>query len=286
MRPNVKIFSLMTLLVVAMVVLLSFRTAANAQSQLFYGDPSAVLFPSDLISEKLIEFETTWTSLAEKNISPTGDVAYDRLLPEKAKIDELFNTLISKFSIEEFEQNQKKAFLINVYNILTIRAILEFYPLRSVMEKVDRTRLGFHFWKDTSVWIGQKAFSLDYIEHSILRKMSDPRIHFALVCAAKSCPRLLNASYEFVRINDQLQLATKEFFAAKSNFQVNHSEQSVFLSALMEWYGVDFGQNEQEILTLLEKFLPASMQDDLQRPLGEYRIVEYLPYDWSLNDWH
>lgn len=284
--PLMKLFISTALLLVALGAFVFQQTNfSETRNRLEFGDSKAIVFPGDEITSRIVELENRWAQLATNNISSTGDVAYGRFRLKTQAIDQLFTNLISRFSIDELENAQKKALLINVYNILTIRGILEFYPINSVMDRVDHTRLGFHFWKDTRVWIGRKSLSLDDIEHEILRKLGDPRIHFAIVCGAKSCPRILNSSYRLATIEAQLQAQAEEFFSAEVNFKLNRTENTVLVSSLIKWFGVDFGKNEQEILTRLEEFLPASMRDDLQRPLGEHRIVDYLPYNWALNDW-
>jgi len=256
-----------------------------SKQRLIFGKPAGRPFSKKETALKLEEMEKFWETLANRHISESGEVSYQAFLKRKNQLDQLFDQYISRFSLDLFNQGQKKSFLINVYNILTIRAMLNFYPLKSVLDQVDRTRIGFHFWKDTYAKIGNEILSLEEIEHEHLRKMSDPRIHFAIVCGAKSCPKLLNSSYRSQEIEQQLQQQANDFFSRENHFKIDHELETVLLSKLLKWFREDFGNTNQEILARIGTYLTPNEKEKLQTPLTNYEIHGYLNYDWALNDW-
>ena len=125
---------------------------------------------------------------------------------------------------------------------------------------------------------GQKQVSLEDIEHKILRKMGEPRVHFAIVCASIGCPRLLNEAYVPSRLADQLALNTKDFFSRPQNLQVNGN--TLMLSKIINWFGTDFAPSQQQQVQVLSKYFPQSAQQVAAS--GNYG-VGFLEYDWNLN---
>ncbi len=171
----------------------------------------------------------------------------------------------------------KLAFFINVYNALTLHGILREYPTTSIRNHVSRFG-GYNIWKDLILWIDNRSFSLDDIEHNVLRKMGEPRIHLALVCASRGCPQLANHAYLADRLDEQLTANGKRFFARRENFQADAVAGSVSISQLFQWYGTDFAATPTEQLRVLQPMLPVDLS-------GWQSVrVRYLSYDWSLND--
>lgn len=177
---------------------------------------------------------------------------------------------------------EKLAFWINVYNALTIKGILHFYPTKSIKDHVSP--IGFNIWKDFKIPIHGREYALDTIEHEILRKMGEPRIHFAIVCASIGCPRLLNEAYTGDRLDAQLTANAQDFFANPAKFRIDRDRQAVLLSPILDWFGKDFGGTDRARLDFVKRFLP-NAEDRAFLDRGELSI-KYLDYDWSLNDQH
>lgn len=175
---------------------------------------------------------------------------------------------------------EKLAFWINVYNALTIKGILTFYPTKSIKDHVSP--IGFNIWKDFTITIHGREYSLDNIEHDVLRKMGEPRIHFAIVCASIGCPRLLNEAYTGDRLDAQLTTNAQHFFADPSKFRLDRTTETVFLSPLFDWFGSDFGGTDQARLGFVKRFL--SNADDQAFLDRSGLSIKYLDYDWSLNE--
>ena len=175
--------------------------------------------------------------------------------------------------------NAQLAFWINAYNAVTIHGILREYPTSSIRNHTA-TVVGYNIWKHLQLYVNRKPYSLNQIEHGILRKKNDPRIHFAIVCASVSCPRLLNEAYTANRIQDQLDTNARDFFGRSRNFR--HDGEKLQLSSILKWFDVDFGASQTERLQKIAKWLP---NDRVQQAVESGRVkVRYLDYDWNLNE--
>ena len=127
--------------------------------------------------------------------------------------------------------------------------------------------------------VGADTYSLDDIEHKILRKMDEPRIHFAIVCASIGCPRLLDEAYRPESIEKQLAANTRDFFSREQNFRIDG--RTVYASSILKWFGKDFGDSQKQGLAGLSEYLPDKESRELVES-GDYSI-RYTDYDWSLN---
>ena len=178
------------------------------------------------------------------------------------------------------DRNEVFAFWINTYNALTIRGMLHFYPTTSIKNHVSL--LGYSIWKDYKIDIVGKEYSLDDIEHNILRKMDEPLVHFALVCASIGCPPLMRDAFTAEDMDRQLKANTLVFFADPSKFRADPEDNTVWLSPIMDWYKDDFGKNRREVLDYIAPYVP----DDAARAVLKRKDVDvdYLHYDWGINE--
>lgn len=120
---------------------------------------------------------------------------------------------------------------------------------------------------------------LNTVEHKILRvDYTEPRIHFALVCAAKGCPPLRNEAYVGARLEEQLADQAKQFLAESAKNRIAATERAVYLSPIFKWYGGDFEKKSGSVFAALKPYWPA------KPPAGyESFRIRYTDYDWSLN---
>lgn len=174
----------------------------------------------------------------------------------------------------------KLAFWINAYNAVTIEGILQVYPTTSIRNHTARV-FGYNIWKELPLRVGGDEYSLEQIEHDILRKMKEPRIHFAIVCASVGCPRLRYEAYAASKIEKQLADNATDFFSRQQNLQVKPSRKSLRVSMILDWFADDFGSTQKKRWTYLKPYLPASAQAFAAD--GKTRI-SFLEYDWELND--
>lgn len=205
--------------------------------------------------------------------------------------------------LDNISENEKKAFFINIYNALTIHGLVEQSQLPESVLKVQQ------FWKTTSYNIGGNVYSLDAIEHGILRgnrshpasiqpefkpddprtkyvvKNLDPRIHFALVCGAKSCPAINVYSAE--NLDSSLDAATKSF-CDQEVFMFTEVDQ-IRLSRLFQWYSQDFGNNDINVIKWMIPYLDKTKQDKANILLFKLEKIkpvdiQYSEYNWQLNN--
>ena len=169
------------------------------------------------------------------------------------------------------------AFWSNAYNALTIEGILRVYPTTSIRNHTAKIA-GYNIWKNLYLQVGNQRYSLEGIEHNVLRPMGEPRVHFAIVCASIGCPRLLNEAYVKERLEDQLIINSTDFFSRPQNLKV--SQGTLHLSKIIEWYGKDFGNSTQAQIQAMNPYFPTEAQALVAR--GGFRI-QYLSYDWNLN---
>ena len=195
------------------------------------------------------------------------------------------------------ERNQRLAFWINIYNTAVIHGVIELGLENSVKEASG-------FFNRVMYEIGGFRFSLNDMEHGILRgnrrhpygllkpfrrkdpRMElavtplDPRVHFALVCGARSCPPI--GFYEAEQTDFQLQLAAESFINS-SQVKILPQQGTVFISKIFKWYKADFGGSDFALIDLLLNFLDeGEKRTFLQQNRDKVRI-RYQPYDWNLN---
>ena len=226
----------------------------------------------------------SWNMLLARYVDERGNVNYTAWKENTADLRAL-SAYLAHLSQADVERRSSRAaqmaFWINAYNAVTIRGILREYPTDSIRNHTARV-LGYNIWHDLLLQVGDSTISLDDIEHSVLRPMGDPRIHFAIVCASRSCPKLHNEAYTADRLDEQLADNAREFFANPLHFRYNAQRGTMQLSSILDWFGEDFGSNQREQLATIATYLP----DDASRRLalsGSAR-VSYLDYDWGLND--
>lgn len=174
----------------------------------------------------------------------------------------------------------KLAFWINAYNALTIEGILREYPTTSIRNHTAKV-FGYNIWHDLVLIVGSETYSLDRIEHQILRKMGEPRIHFTIVCASIGCPRLRNEAYTTTRLTEQLADNARDFFSRRQNLRVDTRSRTLYVSSILDWFGEDFGRSTSRQLAAIKPYFPETAQQVLDQ--GEVQ-VRYLDYNWRLND--
>ena len=223
---------------------------------------------------------SSFDQLLQKYVDENGQVAYKTWHASAADRQALTNYLAhlsQASSTQPASREAQLAYWINAYNAVTIEGIMQVYPTSSIRNHTKA--VGHNIWKRLFLHSGGKKLSLEDIEHKVLRKMNEPRIHFAIVCASIGCPRLLNRAYFPQSLGEQLAVNTQDFFSRAQNLQV--SGNTISMSKIMEWYGTDFAQSPQQQAQVLAKYFPAQVQQ--LAASGNFR-VSYLGYDWNLNE--
>ncbi|MHC4154398.1 MAG: DUF547 domain-containing protein, partial [Planctomycetota bacterium] len=192
------------------------------------------------------------------------------------------------------------AFWLNAYNGLTLKIIIDNYPIkssffRSRVYPKNSIRQIAGVWDKITFPVMGRDLTLGQIEHEILRKKYDePRIHVAMVCAAMSCPPLRNEPYTGQKLDEQLADQSRRFFTNPASFRADREKKVLYLSPILKWFAEDFinkhapkkniGRHNRKtsaVLNFIAAYLPKSEADFVLK--GNYK-VKYLKYDWSLNE--
>lgn len=220
-------------------------------------------------------FESTWSAILQDHVSAgERDGVKLNLVDYKSlsKDARFFSVIddLNNFNIESLNsQKEKLAFWINAYNIAAIKIVVDNYPVKSIR---DIGGIFTSVWKKDAIKIGGENYSLHYIEHKILRKMNEPRIHFAIVCASISCPDILNSAYNANELENQLDTQVAAFLQnKKKGFRIDN-DGTMYISSIFKWFKEDFG-GEVGIRQFLQKYY----QDDFSGDL------KYMSYNWNLN---
>lgn len=264
----------------AMLIVGSMPNLAPAVQDVVVGNPTR---SNRLVSMDEID-HAGWNQLVKKYVNENGQVDYKSWQASTAdaqSLDDYLNVLSTASREKQASKAAKLAFWINAYNAVTIKGILREYPTSSIRNHTARL-IGYNIWKNLLLAVGDTKISLDAMEHQILREMGEPRIHFAIVCASHSCPRLLNEAYVPSRLSDQLNLNAKNFFANPENFQYDAKSKTFKLSRIMSWFGEDFGSDQAAQLKSIARFLPTREAYDAANQNSVE--VSYLEYDWRLNE--
>jgi uncharacterized membrane protein YdjX (TVP38/TMEM64 family) len=218
-------------------------------------------------------------ALLRKHVTEDGFVDYAALKKEPAELD-AYIASIGSAKIDDLGRDERLALLINAYNAFTLKLILDHYPLKSIKDIPDNQRWDGRKWQ-----IGPHSWTLNEIEHQQIRpKFKEPRIHFALVCAAKGCPILRTEAYQADRLDEQLEAQTKYVHSPPGGerwFQFDSQRNVVRLTPLYDWYGGDFKQVAGSVLGFAAQYSP-----ELKAALDARKEpkIEWLDYDWTLND--
>jgi hypothetical protein len=227
---------------------------------------------------------SSWDLLLRKYVDGNGMVNYRGLrtsAADRGKLQAYLNLLSTANPRAQASKDAQLAFWINAYNAVTVEGILQKYPTTSIRNHTAKVA-GYNIWHDLKLYVAGTPYSLDYMEHKILRKLDEPRIHFAIVCASIGCPRLLNQAYMPKTLNEQLELNSKDFFSRQQNFRYNASANLFEMSAIIDWFGSDFGANKAAQLAKISRWLPT---DAARRAAATGSVrVQTLDYDWKLNE--
>nr|WP_294898513.1 DUF547 domain-containing protein [uncultured Pedobacter sp.] len=213
---------------------------------------------------------SAFDKLLQANVSDKGSVNYKGFVNDKASLENYIISL-TKINTANLSKNEKTAFWINAYNALTIDQIVRHYPVASITNiaggKIWDQALPFKF--------EGKTFALNDIEKKILlgSDLFDGRIHFAVNCAAMSCPTLSNHAFTGDNVQEMLTKNTK---AALANPNFNKiTEKSAAISKLFDWYKADFIKAEGSVVNFINKYSSTKISDKTK--------ISYLDYNWSLN---
>ncbi len=204
-----------------------------------------------------------------KHYVSNGLVDYDAIYSDKTEINELIK-IISGINIDELNDPvTKKAFLINAYNLYVINEIAK----RKNVNSPESIPGFFNYIKHR---IGNNEYSLDEIEKQLLfKEYQDARLHFVLVCAAISCPEIVNHAYKPYKLDSVLNAKAVSTLNDTKHVKVNNQTKTIYLSKIFDWYADDFSKNGKSVIDFINTYR--------KNKLDKNYSIEYMPYNWSLN---
>lgn len=207
-----------------------------------------------------------WDQLLQKYVSASGKVNYKGFQQSKTKLNAYLDELAKNPVQDNWSKAEKMAYWINAYNAFTVKLITDNYPITSITKLHNGKP-----WDVKWIQLGDKTYSLNAIENDILRpQFKDARIHFAINCAAQSCPPLLNRAWTAENLDKYLNQQAKAFI---NNLTFNKiSTNEVQLSKIFEWYAEDFGN----LVAFLNKYATTKINANAK--------IKYVEYDWALNE--
>ena len=207
-----------------------------------------------------------WNDLVQKHVSGKGNVDYKGFKKDAAALQSYLNVLAKNLPEKSWSKNAILAYWINAYNAYTVKLILDHYPLKSI-KKIDSP------WDAAFFTLGSKKYSLGEIEHKILRKMNEPRIHFAINCASFSCPNLANEAYTETELEKQLETVARSFVNDKTKNTITPDK--IEISSIFDWFSGDF-KTKGTLIDYLNKYSSTKINKSAK--------VKYKEYNWNLNE--
>lgn len=250
----------MKILLFVVVSFLSCASNTNSIPKIAFGTKAEISNDGTVISHKL------WNNLLQKHVSIAGKLDYEGFKKDIVALQSYLDLLTKNLPQQSWSKSAVLAYWINAYNAFTVKLILDHYPVKSIKDIKDP-------WGQKSIILENRAYSLGEIEHKILRKMNEPRIHFAINCASYSCPNLLNEAYTEAKLEKQLEASAASFINDQT--KNNITEKKIEISKIFDWFSGDFKTNGT-LIDFLNGYSSVKINKDA--------IVKYKDYDWNLNN--
>jgi hypothetical protein len=218
--------------------------------------------------------EAAWVRVLNQYIDDQGRVDFTAIAASRADLDRFVSFIYAAAPNNRpdlFRGPQDTlAFHINAYNALAMYNVIDSGIPASL---AGLRKIGFFALK--KVTVGAKPISLYDYENDVIRKLNDPRIHFALNCMVVGCPRLPREPFVGARLNEQLDAATRLFFSEPRNLVIDPQRKVIRVSGILEFYTEDFLQQESSLARYIARYR--------ELPAADAYAVEFMPYDWTIN---
>ncbi len=258
-------------------------------------------FTDEQVVEPRILSHASFDRLLQRFVDHEGRVNYSALKQDSRDLDQYYH-LIATFSPDSHpdlfpSESHKLAYWINAYNATAIKTVLVYYPISSVLD-VKPPAVFFFLSEKSGFFVfqrltyGGKTTSLYYLGNGVIReRFQEPRIHFALNCAALGCPRLPRQAFSGEDLERQLDQETRKFLSEARNFRIDHSGKTIYMSSIFKWYEDDFlnwyqknySESKASLVNYIALYLTSDKAAELKEHGNQYAL-RFLPYDWGLND--
>ncbi len=210
-------------------------------------------------------------SILKKNVSTEGFVNYKGV--DQTKLDEYVQK-VADADLSSLNNNEQLAFFINAYNALVIKNVLNYYPVEGPM-KVDK------FFDKNKFKIAGESLSLNELEYQKIFPIEPVMVHFGLVCAAVSCPKLLQTVYTGENVYNQLNENAVDFINNSKKNYLDKENSTLYLSEIFKWFRDSFEKRFGSLDKAARKF----MNEDDRNFLNANKVeVDFLKYNWNLNE--
>ena len=222
-----------------------------------------------------------WGELLSRYVSAEEDgvnrFGYDAVsAQDDAKLNDYLARL-AKVKVTDLAADEQMAYWINLYNAVTLRVILDHYPLESIHD-ISFSLFTRGPWQEKLTSVEGVELSLDNIEHNILRPIfGDNRVHHAVNCASIGCPNLQSQAFTGDNLEALLERSTKEYINHPRGARFEQGQ--LIVSSLYDWYAEDFGNNQREVIAYLAQYAHPA----LKQKLSQANEIDEFFYDWALN---
>ena len=243
---------------------------------------SLVLTLQSVVPVAAFDF-SDWDALIKKHVSmkKVDGVMISAVNYKKLKSNEKFKQLVSRLNLVHEDslktRDEELTFWINTYNILAAKMVADHFPIKSIK---DAGSFFSPVWNKPAGHVAGKERTLNEIEHEILRKMDEPRIHVAIVCASVSCPDLRLEAFTADKLNEQLSDQMKRFLQSpEKGMRMDKKKNRVYLSSIFKWFKDDF-ESRGGVLKVISNYVSPKVAKELMSPSID---VSYLDYNWGIN---
>lgn len=228
---------------------------------------------------------TQWNRILATYYNPARGFDYAALKAKDAATVQTLRNQLARVNVEALTPKQQLAHWINVYNVNIVATILEKYPVKSIRDLSTDPIIRLNVFKKDRVPVGSTKISLDDVENEKIRPVfKDPRIHFAINCAARSCPPVRREAYAGETLDAQLDDQTRIFLNGPlgARFERKGATLIIRVTKIMDWFGEDFEKWGGGRALFIRRYVSA----DKQRMIDQATTIAfaYDDYDWSLND--
>ncbi len=235
-------------------------------------------------SDAAIIDHSVWSRILKQHLSRDGNginrFSYAKTTAGDIAALSAYVEKLSNIPISNFNRDEQKAFWINLYNALTVKVVLAAYPVKSIRDiDISPGLFARGPWDKKLIEVEGEAVSLNDIEHRILRPAwQDPRLHYALNCAAIGCPNLRNVAFTSSNTENLLEAAARDYVNNPRGADI--VDETLTVSSIYVWFAEDFGKSDAAIIAHLRRYAEA----ELLEKLAGIDAIGGMAYNWGLND--
>jgi hypothetical protein len=231
---------------------------------------------------------TAWGDLLARYYDPARGMKYKDLKGKEAKTLADLRSRLAAVDVAALPRNDQLAYWINVYNVGTVSIVVEHYPVNSIRDISTDPIIRLNVFKKPSVQVRGGRLSLNDIENDKIRAaFKDPRIHFAINCAAVSCPPLRTEPYVGGRVGEQLDDQARRFLNDPARGVKIEADGGggvvIHVTKVMDWFADDFDKWGGGQVAFIRKYVTPDKQKAIDAAKGKVKL-DFYPYDWKLND--